>query len=113
MIYCACFSKAKIRPKAILSPNEKENWAITNGKNSTDIILSSKERRKGTVLKSRDNRVSRTYDRRFSDKKMSLHVQCGDKNVASRTNLGLKGGSCFTIERKAMSGGSDRKQQQS
>lgn len=117
MIYCACFSKAKIRLKAILSPNEKENRAITNGNvlsaDSTNVILSLKERRKGTVLKSRDNRVSRTFDRCFSGKKMSLHVQRGDKNVASRTNLRLKGGSCFTIERKAMSGVNDRKQQQS
>ena len=66
MIYCACSSKAKIRPKAILSPNEKENRTSTNGKvlsaDSTDVILSSKERRKGTVLKNRDNRVSRTFD---------------------------------------------------
>lgn len=97
MIYCACFPKAKIRLKAILSPNEKENRAIINGNvlaaDSTDVILSLKERRKGTVLKSKDNRVSRTFERCFSGKKMSLHVQRGDKNVVPRTNLRLKGGS--------------------
>lgn len=53
MIYCACFPKAKIRLKAILSPNEKENRAIINGNVlAADFFLLA------VVLKNKDNRVS-------------------------------------------------------
>jgi hypothetical protein len=108
--------KRRLDLKQFVSPSGKVNRATSNRKvssaDSTGVILNSKKRRKRTVLKSRNNRVNLVFDRCVSGKKTSFRVHLDDKNVASRTNLGLKRESCrFTIEWKVMSGGNDRKQQ--
>lgn len=88
----AGFLKTKIPSREILPSSDKENVATGKKKPSisrdTRLALSSKEeRRKGTVLKNEDSRVSRELERSACAKKTPFHVHFDEKNIAPKSNV--------------------------